>query len=302
MATPAQIAANQSNAQFSKGPVTPEGKAASAQNRLKLGFRSNRATYPHDVRTTANAHGHDDPAEYEALLEELTTHFGPTDLTRTDLTEDRFVREMADAEWRLRRVRTCMSAALARQMEKLAAEFPDLAHDHIARESRAIETLAETGCSHATWLRYETKFERQYDRAHREWSRYQADRRRISDKEADIAMRQAIFAPMPTAKSTAAKVQGKPAQGVTNGLLIPTKSDPCGTTNGQGMTNGLLVPTKADPCGTTNGPLASNVQNAQTIARNAPCPCKSGEKYKRCCGRSATGQIHTSSPRSSNAA
>jgi uncharacterized protein YecA (UPF0149 family) len=22
-------------------------------------------------------------------------------------------------------------------------------------------------------------------------------------------------------------------------------------------------------------------------ARNAPCPCNSGEKYKRCCGRTA---------------
>ncbi len=246
MATPAQIAANQSNAQFSKGPVTPEGKAASAQNRLKLGFRSNRATYPHDVRTTANAHGHDDPAEYEALLEELTTHFGPTDLTRTDLTEDRFVREMADAEWRLRRVRTCMSAALARQMEKLAAEFPDLAHDHIARESRAIETLAETGCSHATWLRYETKFERQYDRAYRAWARYQEERRRIADKETDISMKKAVFAPLPTEQ--------------------PSKQAAAQLTED----------------------LGSNVQ----IARNAPCPCKSGEKYKRCCGRTAQGQIN----------
>ena len=40
----------------------------------------------------------DDPAEYEALLEQLRDHFSPD-----DPTEDRHVREMADAEWRLRR-------------------------------------------------------------------------------------------------------------------------------------------------------------------------------------------------------
>ena len=30
----------------------------------------------------------------------------------------------------------------------------------------------------------------------------------------------------------------------------------------------------------------------QPIARNAPCPCRSGDKYKRCCGRQAPGQIN----------
>ncbi len=36
------------------------------------------------------------------------------------------------------------------------------------------------------------------------------------------------------------------------------------------------------------------------IARNAPCPCKSGEKYKRCCGRFApplSGNFRSSQPR-----
>jgi hypothetical protein len=32
-------------------------------------------------------------------------------------------------------------------------------------------------------------------------------------------------------------------------------------------------------------------QTAQ-IARNATCPCKSGEKYKRCCGKSAPAMLH----------
>jgi uncharacterized protein YecA (UPF0149 family) len=51
---------------------------------------------------------------------------------------------------------------------------------------------------------------------------------------------------------------------------------------------------RASACGglqPANAPeSASNCKSAQTdpqIARNAPCPCRSGEKYKRCCGKNA---------------
>jgi len=33
--------------------------------------------------------------------------------------------------------------------------------------------------------------------------------------------------------------------------------------------------------------LASFCKNEEQTPRNAPCPCGSGEKYKRCCGKSA---------------
>ena len=33
--------------------------------------------------------------------------------------------------------------------------------------------------------------------------------------------------------------------------------------------------------------LAEFAQRTNVIPRNAPCPCKSGEKYKRCCGKEA---------------
>ena len=58
-------------------------------NRLNHGFRSSTVLLPGDDR-----------AEYETLLAELSEHFTPA-----DLTEERLTREMADAEWRLRRVR-----------------------------------------------------------------------------------------------------------------------------------------------------------------------------------------------------
>ena len=53
-------------------------------------------------------------------------------------------------------------------------------------QSIAVETLSQTGTAYGTWLRYETKFERQYDRAFKDWSRYQ-----------QLAMKKILFAPMP---------------------------------------------------------------------------------------------------------
>ena len=99
MATTAQSAANKANAQQSSGPVSPEGKATSARNRLTHGFHSATVVLPSD-----------DPAEDEALL-----------------TETRLVREMVDAEWRLRRVRCHMEAAVSRHSATFAAQNPAIA-------------------------------------------------------------------------------------------------------------------------------------------------------------------------------
>ena len=111
MATTAQSAANKANAQQSTGPVSPEGKATSARNRLTHGFHSATVVLPSD-----------DPAEYESLLTELSEHFAPTNLTET-----RLVREMVDAEWRLRRVRCHMEAAVSRHSATFAAQNPAIA-------------------------------------------------------------------------------------------------------------------------------------------------------------------------------
>ena len=50
MANAAQFAANQANAQHSTGPLTDQGKAASARNRLNHGFRSSTVLLPGDDR------------------------------------------------------------------------------------------------------------------------------------------------------------------------------------------------------------------------------------------------------------
>ena len=102
MATSAQQTANQAHAQHSTGPVSPQGKAASSRNNRKHGFRSATVLLPGD-----------DPAEYEELFNELTEHFDPD-----GLSELRYIREMADAEWRLR---SYLESALSRHMATPAA-------------------------------------------------------------------------------------------------------------------------------------------------------------------------------------
>jgi hypothetical protein len=197
-------------------------------NHLEHGFRSSTVLLPSD-----------DPAQYEALLQELTDHFGPI-----DLTTERLVREMADAEWRLRRLRSHLASALTRHLETVAQRHPELI-DPDGRESRAIETLAETGCSYTTWLRYESRLQNQYDRAYKAWTANENDRRRSASIDAEILARRALSMPLPS----------PPQREGTEAAVSNVQTTPA--------------------------------QQPAPIPRNAPCPCKSGEKYKRCCGRAA---------------
>ena len=156
---------------------------------------------------------------------------------------------MADAEYSLRRVRACIEDALTRRIADLTADRPDA--DPVTLQTLAIETLKEaTGTSYSTWLRYESKFENQYDRAYKGWIRYQDVSRRAAATDADTEMKRVMFGPVRGSAQS-----GQPAQ-------------------------------SKQP----DAKLASNVQRPSTpqqTPRNAPCPCGSGDKFKRCCGKSA---------------
>jgi hypothetical protein len=162
MATAAQLAANRGNSQHSTGPTTADGKARASLNNLRHGFRSQSVLLPGD-----------DPAEYEALLEELRDHFTPG-----DLTEDRHVREMADAEWRLRRVRHHHEILFTRRIGELAALHPGAGPHEL--QALAFDALHRESSSFAQLLRYETKFERQYERAYRAWTAYQRTKDQVA--------------------------------------------------------------------------------------------------------------------------
>ena len=239
MATPAQLKANRANARHSPGPRTAKGKARSAANSTRHGFCSQSVLLPGD-----------DPAEYQAMLDELRGHFGPV-----DLTEDRFVREMADAEWRLRRVRQHQETLLTDACEELAASHPALDAAHL--QLRAFDHLLATSNTLAVLMRYETKFERQYDRAYKSWSSYQDDQRRAESRAATYALRN--------------RFQGPPNEDLTR-LMSPKVQQALAELRPMAETRGTALPSEPNP-------------HPQT-PRNAPCPCGSGAKFKRCCGRS----------------
>jgi hypothetical protein len=88
MATPAQIAANQANAQKSTGPRFPEGKSASRFNALKHGIDAASIVIPGE-----------DPADYDALAAHYYREFRPE-----SPSENFHVEAMLRADWQKRRL------------------------------------------------------------------------------------------------------------------------------------------------------------------------------------------------------
>ena len=87
MATETQIAANRANAQrgvpSGSGPKTTAGKAKSSMNHLSWGFCSNGILMPGE-----------DPHEFRCLLDDLTDHHQPANVTEQILVE-----KMAQNKW-----------------------------------------------------------------------------------------------------------------------------------------------------------------------------------------------------------
>ena len=83
MSTVAQISANQANAQHSTGPLTEEGKARSARNNFRHGLASGQLI----VRG-------EDPADFEALAQDLFNEHQPA-----TTTEENLVLAMAQHFW-----------------------------------------------------------------------------------------------------------------------------------------------------------------------------------------------------------
>ena len=261
MATPAQLEANRANAKKSTGPRTAEGKARSAENSFRHGFRSRSPLAPGD-----------DPAEFDALLDELLDHF-----SSADLTEQRAVREMACAEWRLRRVRRQIEELHAEEFEKIRTQFPDLLQTKL--ELRTLEALHLPGALYPRLLSYEAQAGREYDRAYRSWRNYQHDCRTAEIQETQLTLRRfeaGLSAPFqrPIGPSQIARTPNTPENTTNEPNFAPAHTP--NTTNEPNFT-------PASAQNRTNEP--NSVPPA--TPRNAPCPCGSGQKFKRCCGRNA---------------
>jgi len=83
-----KLHANQQNAQHSTGPRTEAGKQRVSQNALKHGLLARQAVLPGE-----------DIHEYDGYIRSLEQKFQPADFLEFSL-----IRQMVDAEWRLRRL------------------------------------------------------------------------------------------------------------------------------------------------------------------------------------------------------
>jgi hypothetical protein len=136
MATPAQLAANTSNAQQSTGPRTEEGKSRVAQNATKWGFNAQSACL-----STENKE------EYEAFIQSYLNEKKPQSI------EELFhVKTMADAMWRQNRVRRLENEILEQSLgtnpftdsdERLSRELMKLTRYEKAIEGTFHKAAAE---------------------------------------------------------------------------------------------------------------------------------------------------------------
>ncbi|MFZ5927714.1 MAG: hypothetical protein ACOYX1_09745 [Acidobacteriota bacterium] len=158
--TEKQLAARRSNARKSTGPKSPQGKARSSKNALKHGLFAQTALLDFEPSE-----------EFVALRDSYLAEHQPQ-----GPTEAHFVMEMANAQWRLRRVRG-MEADLIQRL--IATELDPWLLTPGQRQAEAVRRLADD--SHVLLLlqRYEVMFRRQYERAlHLLWEH--RDRRRLS--------------------------------------------------------------------------------------------------------------------------
>ena len=132
--TEAQQQASRSNGALGQGPATDAGKQRSSQNARR-----------HDFFTKIDLLPNEDQEEFYMLLHAFTQDHNPQ-----NATERFYVHEMADAAFRLGRVR------------RHAADIQSKAAEDM---SDAFEKLAEEGKSLQLCLRYEKHFQRQFDNA-----------------------------------------------------------------------------------------------------------------------------------------
>jgi len=150
MATPAQIAANRTNAQKSTGPRSVEGKAASRFNALKHGMDAKAIVLPNE-----------DPAEYEALARDYHQSIRPRP------PEEAFhVETMLRADWQKRRLQL-VEADLYRTV---LSESPGAAlAAALLSDSPAAKLLArvqrQLAAFERAWFRAHTQLHRNRDKA-----------------------------------------------------------------------------------------------------------------------------------------
>ena len=152
------------NGAKSRGPVTPQGRAASSRNSLCHGFTAKFLILAHESIE-----------DFESLLSSYIDHFDPQGGVETDL-----VQAMAAARWRLRRIETIETTLLSNEMVRRAEDIDEEFKSMSGDDSLAwvFQALANEGHSLDLLIRYEGALNRSYDRAFKHLHTLQSARRR----------------------------------------------------------------------------------------------------------------------------
>jgi SEC-C motif-containing protein len=254
MASAAQIEANRLNAAASSGPVTPEGKARSSRNHLKFGFF-----------TTRNCVRPEETRDYTRLSKALWK-----DLSPVGPVEQMLAVEIVRAAWRLHR------CALAEAEDGTTP----------ATQAAVDRARASTHASLRRLLNDLRQF--QSDR----WLRAEVLREGFDEAYYGIANAHSV-------------VKGLADNERLKSLFImsPIGVDPLAQTIQTQSVGQASRPVKSPTPDNASRPVQPPVPSPQSlnsdpqspapkpqplaIPRNAPCPCHSGLKYKRCCGTDA---------------
>lgn len=151
MRSPKQIAASRENGAKSHGPVTEEGKAILVRNNTQHGLLAQAVVIVGEL-----------PELFTALFDKLIAEFQPQTLSEMIQVE-----KMAVAYWR--QLRTWSAEKVTHEMDMLRQQSGD-------GPTRFARSLDSNTARLACILRYETTFERQYNRALRQFEFLKARR------------------------------------------------------------------------------------------------------------------------------
>jgi hypothetical protein len=267
MASPSQLTANRENATHSTGPNTEAGKQTAARNALTLGLYT-RADYVKPEERDL----------YKDFTETMLFELAPESLLEQSLAA-----EITGAAWRLRR---CAQAE---------GELSDFA---MGTEDDTVRPYPHNGSSQScvtgqdpylddTKEKTQRSIERARAAAHSALHKSINQLRRLQTERTCRAAVNAIgedagladYQKVMAACTNYEKLKGLALENRINGA------------NGEELAS-ICNPEPAPPAAApqpTRQPAAINPQTP----RNAPCPCRSGEKFKRCCGRNAPPVLNT---------
>ncbi len=244
----AQLNANRENAQSATGPRSDEGKSTSSKNGITLG-----------LYTAADYIRPGEQSDYDSRLDNLFKELAP----RTTL-EREFVAQIHRAHWRLRRcslVEAQLSAD-ANILDPMRAESPNF-HTQLSLDRARAQASRQLRLAMAELRRLQT--ERQF-RVDYFVPGYNTSKLGLTEVRA--VCKDITDYKVKDARAAMLEVETFIAR---NDAPLPKVENP--------------QPEPAAP--EKSASLCKNQNQPHPVPRNATCPCGSGQKHKRCCGKNA---------------